>query len=151
MIIAGIQLRKFEKVITLEWLELPETRAKFLAALWAIVLSPAVLDARTWRSSLYPADWKPPVGLSFAGDKMIQDFSYAGYRRGEVGIPTPDTNILNVVTQYGAELRGLANYYALATNVANQIYKVKYSLRQSMLKTLVRIALNCVVNYQLED
>ena len=61
-----------------------------LTALWAIVLSPAVLDARTWRSSLYPADWKPPVGLSFAGDKMIQDFSYAGYRRGEVGIPTPD-------------------------------------------------------------
>ena len=41
-----------------------------------------------------------------------------------------------IVTQYGAELRGLANYYALATNVANQMYKVKYSLRQSMLKTL---------------
>lgn len=41
-----------------------------------------------------------------------------------------------IVTQYGAELRGLANYYALATNVARQIYKVKYSLRTSMLKTL---------------
>jgi hypothetical protein len=41
-----------------------------------------------------------------------------------------------IVTQYGAELRGLANYYALATNVSRQIYQVKYSLRTSMLKTL---------------
>jgi hypothetical protein len=47
--------------------------------------------------------------LSFAKDKMIQDFSYAGYRRGEVDIPTPDRNILNAVTRYGADPTGVAD------------------------------------------
>ncbi len=71
------------------------------------VVSLATLsEAQTWRSSLYPTNWTPPVGLSFARDKMIQDFSYAGYRRGEVGIPMPNKNILNVVTQYGADPTG---------------------------------------------
>jgi hypothetical protein len=37
---------------------------------------------------------------------LIQDFSYAGYRRGEAGIPTPDRNILNAVTQFGADPTG---------------------------------------------
>jgi hypothetical protein len=63
-------------------------------------------QAQEWRSSLYPADWTPPVGSSFANDKMIQDFSYAGYRRGEAEIPKPDRNILNAVTQYGADPTG---------------------------------------------
>jgi Pectate lyase superfamily protein len=66
-------------------------------------------QAQTWRSSLYPADWTPPVGLLFAKDKMIQDFSYAGYRRGEAGIPKPDGNILNAVTQYGADPSGVSD------------------------------------------
>ncbi|MCU0750607.1 MAG: glycoside hydrolase family 55 protein, partial [Akkermansiaceae bacterium] len=63
-------------------------------------------QAETWRSSLYPPDWTPPVGSSFAKDKLIQDFSYAGYRRGEASIPEPDGKILNVVSQYGADPSG---------------------------------------------
>ena len=63
-------------------------------------------QAETWRSSLYPPDWTPPLGLSFAKDKLIQDFSYAGYRRGEAPIPEPNGNILNAVSQYGADPSG---------------------------------------------
>ncbi len=66
-------------------------------------------QAQTWRSSLYPEDWKPPVALSFAKDKMIQDFSYAGYRRGETGIPTPDRNVVNAVARYGADPTGVSD------------------------------------------
>jgi hypothetical protein len=41
--------------------------------------------AATWRSALYPEDWKP----GFADDKgrFLHDFSYAGYRRGEAPLP----------------------------------------------------------------
>jgi Pectate lyase superfamily protein len=77
--------------------------ARLLACL-LIAASPA--HAQSWRSSLYPENWTPPVDLSFAKDKMIQDFSYAGYRRGEVEIPTPDTRVLDAVRQYGADPSG---------------------------------------------
>ena len=40
---------------------------------------------------------------------MIQDFSYAGYRRGEVEIPTPNTRVLNAVVQYGADPTGVTD------------------------------------------
>jgi len=63
-------------------------------------------QAQTWRSSLYPENWTPPVGLSFAKDKFIQDFSYAGYRRGESEIPTPTRQVRNAVTQDGADPTG---------------------------------------------
>lgn len=73
------------------------------------VLSTSLSLAQTWRSSLYPADWTPPVNSLFASDQMIQDFSYAGYRRGESEIPTPNTRVLNAVTQYGADPTGVAD------------------------------------------
>lgn len=70
------------------------------------LMASSISQAETWRSSLYPPDWTPPVGLSFAKDKLIQDFSYAGYRRGEASIPESDRNIFNVVRQYGADPTG---------------------------------------------
>jgi hypothetical protein len=71
-----------------------------------ILLSFSVLQAQTWRSSLYSADWSPPVASSFAKDKLIQDFSYAGYRRGESEIPSPSAKVLNVVSRFGADPGG---------------------------------------------
>lgn len=76
-------------------------------AISCFVVSSCVAQAQTWRSSLYPEDWAPPVGLSFAKDKFIQDFSYAGYRRGESEIPTPTTRLRNAVTQDGADPSGV--------------------------------------------
>lgn len=75
-------------------------------ALALLCFTACVARAQTWRSSLYPLDWKPPEGSLFASDKMIQDFSYAGYRRGEIEIPTPVRNVFNAVTQYGADPNG---------------------------------------------
>lgn len=77
----------------------------WMVLLW-LTAALSLSQAQIWRSSLYPEDWTPPAGLSFAKDKMIQDFSYAGYRRGETEVPTPNANVLNAVTQYGADPTG---------------------------------------------
>jgi hypothetical protein len=43
----------------------------------------------TWRSSLYPENWKP--GFKDSNDRFLHDFSYAGYHQGEIDIPTDST------------------------------------------------------------
>lgn len=59
-----------------------------------------------WRSTLYPVNWQPPAAsVSFASAKLIQDFSFAGYRRGEVLLPTVTGPVFDV-TQYGADPTG---------------------------------------------
>jgi hypothetical protein len=58
----------------------------------------------TWRSELYPENWTPPSDKSFATDKLIQDFSYAGYRRGEEPIPRLTGPIFDVTQPpFGAD------------------------------------------------
>lgn len=75
-----------------------------LTLLWVVVA--VAYGQTTWRSTLYPANWQPPgATVSFASAKMIQDFSYAGYRRGEVLLPTITGPIFDV-TQYGADPTG---------------------------------------------
>lgn len=55
-----------------------------------------------WRSSLYPSTWIP--GLRDANDRGVADFSYAGYRHGELP-PSPSWPTLNLV-DFGADPRG---------------------------------------------
>jgi hypothetical protein len=51
-----------------------------------LAIDSAAADAGdTWRSRLYPADWTP--GQADAEGRFLHDFSYAGYRRGEVAVP----------------------------------------------------------------
>lgn len=64
--------------------------------------------AAPWRSVLYPENWQPPAQASFYHDKFIQDFSYAGYRRGETAIPRIAGPIFDVTT-YGADPTGSAD------------------------------------------
>ncbi len=64
--------------------------------------------AAPWRSVLYPENWQPPVQASFYHDKFIQDFSYAGYRRGEAAIPRLAGPVFDVTT-YGADPTGSAD------------------------------------------
>ncbi len=60
----------------------------------------------TWRSELYPESWTPPdASVAFYTDKLIQDFSYAGYRRGEEPIPMITGPVFDV-TDYGADPTG---------------------------------------------
>ncbi len=57
-----------------------------------------------WRSSLYPQDWTP--GYEDAEGRFLHDFSYAGYRNGEVALPgTPPGSTYNVL-DYGADSTG---------------------------------------------
>ena len=64
--------------------------------------------AAPWRSVLYPENWQPPAQASFYQDKFIQDFSYAGYRRGETAIPRVVGPVFDVTT-YGADPTGSAD------------------------------------------
>jgi hypothetical protein len=64
-----------------------------------------------WRAELYPEDWVPPQhreGLNFLTDEMVQDFSYAGYHRGERAIPDVAGPVYNVL-DYGADPAGQAD------------------------------------------
>lgn len=81
------------------------TRLKLFLALLTTLFA-GLLPAHAWRPSLYPANWTPPEESSFTTDKLIQDFSYAGYRRGEEPIPQIAGPIFNAVTAYGADPTG---------------------------------------------
>lgn len=56
--------------------------------------------AGTWRSALFPADWTP----DFTGPdgNFLHDFSYAGYHRSEVALPTAWPGDTFNVVDYGA-------------------------------------------------
>ena len=71
-----------------------------------------------WRSQLYPETWSPPgVTTSFYTEKMIQDFSYAGYHRGEEPVPDVKTGIIDVTKPpYNADKTG--------TNDAHQRFRM---------------------------
>ncbi len=58
-----------------------------------------------WRSTLYPENWEPLAALRFESDKLIQDFSYAGYRRGEIEIPAVRGPVFDVLA-HGADPTG---------------------------------------------
>lgn len=58
------------------------------------------------RSSLYPTDWKP--GFADTSGRFLHDFSYAGYRNGEVMVPeTPPGLTYDAVAGYGADPTGV--------------------------------------------
>ena len=85
--------------------------SRILPTLLAICCVAALVsEAHAWRSDLYDTDWTPPEtrssAPSFENDKLIQDFSYAGYRRSEVELPNVTGPIFNVVEDYGADPSG---------------------------------------------
>jgi hypothetical protein len=59
-----------------------------------------------WRSVLYSDEWNPAL-KKFETDKLIQDFSYAGYRRGEVPLPQITGPIFDVAATYNADPKGV--------------------------------------------
>ena len=58
---------------------------------------PPPAEPSSTRSSLYPLDWTPE--LEDEDGRFVHDFSYAGYRRGEVPIPDVIPGPTHVVTQ----------------------------------------------------
>ncbi|WP_127583294.1 glycosyl hydrolase family 28-related protein [Paenibacillus koleovorans] len=69
-------------------------------------LAPPVSATGLWYSSLYPADWYP--GYTDGSGRFLQDFSYAGYHRGEDPIPDNPPGKTYDVTQapYNADNTG---------------------------------------------
>lgn len=47
----------------------------------------ACAQVHAWTSALYPPSWAPPIAKDFATDAFLQDWSYAGYHRGEAEPP----------------------------------------------------------------
>jgi hypothetical protein len=76
-----------------------------------------------WRSELYPQNWDISA-KRFDQDKLIQDFSYAGYQRGEKPIPKIAGPLFNVVTQYGADPTGAADSTGAIQDAINAAEKV---------------------------
>ena len=76
--------------------------APLLSFLFASVIS----GVHGWESALYDATWSPTPALSFETDKIVQDFSFAGYRRGEVPLPVNPPGATFDVTTYGADASG---------------------------------------------
>jgi hypothetical protein len=71
--------------------------------------------AEPWRSELYGEDWRPPdLQRDFYTDKLIQDYSYAGYRLGEripeIQPDAPGVSVFNVTeAPYHADPTGASD------------------------------------------
>ncbi len=77
--------------------------------------------ARGWRSTLYPLDWQP--GLTDAEGRSLQDFSYAGYRRGAAPLPASVSGLSVDVTQapYNADNTGKRDATAAVQRALNDV------------------------------
>ena len=64
------------------------------------------MQVHAWESALYPKDWEP--GFADSEGRFLHDFSYAGYHRGEIPIPTdiPGAFVDVTVSPYGADWTG---------------------------------------------
>ncbi|MEX2581620.1 MAG: DNRLRE domain-containing protein [Verrucomicrobiales bacterium] len=71
----------------------------------AFALTPGAVG-HAWESPLYDASWSPTPALEFETDKLVQDFSYAGYHRGERQIPDVEGPIFDAVSGFGADPTG---------------------------------------------
>lgn len=88
--------RSVHRRVLLSWLAL-------LGGFSPILASAAT--AETWRSALYPENWTP--GHADASGRFLQDFSYAGYRRGERPIPDIASPVIDATrAPYGADATG---------------------------------------------
>ena len=75
-----------------------------------VLMLGGALTGHAWQSSLYPESWTPPENADFYTDQLIQDFSYAGYKRGEEPLPNVTGPIFNVTdAPYGADPTGASD------------------------------------------
>jgi hypothetical protein len=74
----------------------------------AVLLLPAFAGAATpWRSDLYPEKTYDPSAAHLETDKVLQDFSFAGYRRGEAPIPDLAGPVFDATAEpFGADPSG---------------------------------------------
>ena len=74
----------------------------------------------TWRSALYPENWKP--GFKDSNNRFLHDFSYAGYHQGEKTIPFIHNNIVDVtLPPYNADNTGEADVTEIIQKALNDV------------------------------
>ena len=74
----------------------------------------------TWRSKLYPENWKP--GFKDSEDRFLHDFSYAGYHQGEKEIPFVQNNIVDAtLPPYNADKSGVTDVTAVIQKALNDV------------------------------
>jgi len=86
------------------------TTRRPLGGICLLVALAALLGCPTeepWRSALYPEDWTP--AHEDAQGRFLHDFSYAGYRNGEVAIPENPPGDTYDVLDYGADGTGASD------------------------------------------
>lgn len=73
-----------------------------------------------WRSSLYPENWTP--GYTDTQGRFLHDFSYAGYRRGQLQVPTVNKNIIDITKPpYNADNTGNVNVTAVLQTALDNV------------------------------
>lgn len=73
-----------------------------------------------WRSSLYPANWKP--GYKDNQGRFLHDFSYAGYQSGEFEIPFITENTSDVtLPPYNADNTGTTDVTAVIQQALDDV------------------------------
>ena len=81
--------------------------SKFNLTIWLLMTAQCWVFGQTWRSELYPSNWGGAAQKNFFSDKFVQDYSYAGYRRGEKAIPNVNSRIYDVSkSPYNADKSG---------------------------------------------
>ena len=77
-------------------------------------------DNNSWRSKLYPENWKP--GFNDGQDRFLHDFSYAGYHQGEKEIPFIESNIVDITqAPYNADNTGTADVTVIIQRALNDV------------------------------
>lgn len=75
-----------------------------LCLLSLFVITGLFAQERAWRSQLYPKNWKPEHRDSEG--RFLHDFSYAGYKNGEVSLPSFVPGEIYNVVEMGADSLG---------------------------------------------
>jgi len=82
----------------------------------------STISAQSWRSSLFPANWKP--GFKDTAGRFLHDFSYAGYQRGEKNIPVIRKRITDITkSPYFADAAGKDDITSKLQQALNDVGK----------------------------
>ena len=119
----------------------PAKRGLSVFLVSALMLLLCAAPAMAWRSELYPADWQPPTNgaVDFQTDKLIQDFSCAGYKAGEAPLPSVSGPVFTVTQPpYNADNSG-TNDATSAIQAAINAAQTAVSYTHLTLPTILRV------------
>ncbi|MCR5736146.1 MAG: carbohydrate-binding protein [Eubacterium sp.] len=87
----------------------------------SLTANETIVSAGTsWRSALYPENWTPGYSIN-NGTQYLQDFSYAGYEKGEKALPTTMSGMTANVLDYGADSTGGNDSTTAIQNAINAV------------------------------